>query len=96
MKLLILGGTVFLGEFLDECKAATGSDVRFTWVGDTFVPEDEANFQPWAPDEYIGISTVNCNKAFAAGLTFRSPRETVRDTLAWKTAVLQVTRCVRG
>ncbi len=37
-------------------------------------------------DEYIGISTVNCNKAFAADLTFRSPRETVRDTLAWKTA----------
>lgn len=75
-----------IGEFLEECKAATGSDVRFTWVGDTFVPEDAANFQPWAPDEYLGISTVNCNKAFAAGLTFRSPRETARDTLAWKTA----------
>jgi len=75
-----------MGEFLEECKAATGSDARFTWVGDTFVPEDEVNFQPWVPDEYIGISTVNCHKAFAAGLTFRSPRETARDTLAWKIA----------
>ncbi len=75
-----------MGKFLEECKAATGSDARFTWVGDSFVPEDEANFQPWAPDEYIGFSTVNCSKAFAAGLTFRSPGETARDTLSWKTA----------
>jgi len=75
-----------MGKFLEECKAATGGDTRFTWVGDTFVSEDEANLQPWAPDEYIGISTVNCSKAFAAGLKFRPVRETARDTLAWKAA----------
>ncbi len=75
-----------MGKFLEECKVATGSDTRFTWVGDTFVPEDEANLQPWTPDEYIGISTANCNKAFAAGLKFRPARETARDTLVWKAA----------
>lgn len=75
-----------MGAFLEECKATTSSDARFTWVGDTFVPEDEANFQPWAPDEYIGISTVNCSKALATGLTFHSLTDTVRDTLAWKNA----------
>ena len=75
-----------MGQFLEECKRATDSNARFTWVGDAFVPADDANFQPWAPDEYIGISTVNCSKALTAGLTFRPLTDTLRDTLAWKVA----------
>jgi 2'-hydroxyisoflavone reductase len=75
-----------MGEFLEESKATTASDARFTWVGDTFVPEDAANFQPWAPDEYIGFSTVNCRKAIAAGLAFHPLSDTIRDTLTWKNA----------
>ena len=72
-------------QFVETCKSATGSDTRFTWVGDTFVPED-VNFQPWVPDEYAGMRDANCQQAFADGLTFRPLAATVLDTLAWKVA----------
>jgi len=72
-------------QFVETCKSAIGSDTHFTWVGDTFVPED-VNFQPWVPDEYAGMRNANCQKAFADGLTFRPLAATVRDTLAWKAA----------
>ena len=77
-----------MGQFLETCKSESGSDVRFAWVGNAFamslMEEQEVNLQPWAPDEYAAFSTVNCKKAFNAGLTFRPLAETVRDTLAWK------------
>ena len=79
-----------MGQFLETCKSESGSDVRFAWVGNAFamslMEEEEVNLQPWAPDEYAAFSTVNCKKAFNAGLTFRPLAETVRDTLAWKAA----------
>ena len=78
------------GQFLEECKSVTGSDARFVWVSETFlgpiVEEQNVNLQPWAPDAYAGINAANCNKAFADGLTFRPLADTIRDTLAWKTA----------
>jgi 2'-hydroxyisoflavone reductase len=39
----------------------------------------------WVPetDDMKGFSAVNCDKAIAAGLTFRPLADTVRDTLAW-------------
>jgi len=77
-------------QFLEECKSVTASDARFVWVSETFlgpvVEEQNVNLQPWAPDEYAGINAANCNKAFADGLTFRPLADTIRDTLAWKTA----------
>ncbi len=79
-----------IGQLLDECQQVTGSDVHFTWVGETLAAqlmEDEiANFQPWVPDEYAGMKSANCQRAIAAGLTFRPLAETIRDTLAWKNA----------
>ena len=73
-------------QFLDVCKAVTGSDTRFTWVDEAFLAPilEEINFQPWVPDAYRGMRTTNCAKAIANGLTFRPLAETVRDTLAWK------------
>ena len=71
-------------QFLDECKAATGSDARFTWVSDAFLTKHEVDLPLYAPEEYIGFCTVNCSKAFADGLTFRPIADTIRDTLAWK------------
>ncbi|HEX6701435.1 MAG TPA: NAD-dependent epimerase/dehydratase family protein [Gaiellaceae bacterium] len=75
-----------LGRLLETCRAETGSDASFTWVDDRFLleagvaPRMELTFwMPGAP----GASTVDCTRAFAAGLTFRPLRETVRDTLAW-------------
>lgn len=75
-------------QFLEGCKSATGSDVRFTWVDDAFLGDilEEVNFQPWVPESYAGMRTTNCSKAFKDGLTFRPLSETVRDTLAWKAA----------
>ncbi|HEV7235308.1 MAG TPA: SDR family oxidoreductase [Ktedonobacteraceae bacterium] len=73
-------------QLLEECKAATGSDAQFTWVDEAFLDSilEEVRLQPWVPDAYMGMRAVNCNKAFADGLTFRPLAETVRDTLAWK------------
>jgi len=73
-------------QFLEECRSASGSDTRFVWVDEAFLADilEEVNFQPWVPDEYAGMRAANCNKAFAAGLTFRPLADTARDTLAWK------------
>ena len=75
-------------QFLEECKSASGSDTRFVWVDEAFLVDilEEVNFQPWVPEEYAGMRSANCNKAFAAGLTFRPLAATARDTLAWKAA----------
>ena len=73
-----------MGRFLDECKTVTGSDTRFTWVSDAFLTKHEVDLPLYAPEEYIGFSTVNCSKALTNGLTFRPLADTIRDTLAWK------------
>lgn len=79
-----------IGQMLDECRQATGSDARFTWVGEALaaqlMDDEVANFQPWAPEEYAGMRNANCQRAIAAGLIFRPLAETIRDTLAWKAA----------
>lgn len=71
---------------LEECRTATASDARFTWVGEALGADPEINFQPWVPSEYVGMNTANSKRAFAAGLTFRPLGITIRDTLAWKSA----------
>ena len=73
-----------MGKFLDECKIATGSDARFTWVSDAFLTKHEIDLPLYAPEEYRGARAVNCGKALADGLTFRPVADTIRDTLAWK------------
>jgi len=79
-----------IGQMLDECQQVTGSDARFTWVGDALaaqlMDDEVANFQPWVPEAYAGMRNANCQRAIAAGLTFRPLSETIRDTLAWKNA----------
>lgn len=39
----------------------------------------------WAPPQggMAGFMRINCQKAYAAGLTFRPLADTARDTLAW-------------
>ena len=79
-----------MATLLDSCKAVGGSDAQFTWVPDAFLEEQKAG--PWMelplwipatdPDE-VGFDNVNCQKAIAAGLTFRPLDDTVRATLAW-------------
>lgn len=79
-----------MGQFLDECRAVSGSDARFTWTGEAFardlMEKQLVNFQPWVPSEYAGMRSANCQKAYAQGLTFRPLAETIRATLDWKLA----------
>ncbi len=74
---------------LETCRCISGSDARFTWVGDQFLSAE--GVQPfvglplWVPDdpESIGIGALSTEKAVQAGITFRPLEETVADTLAW-------------
>ena len=78
-----------MGKTLDECKAVSGSDANFTWVPEQFLLD--RGVQPWMelplwlPEDgdHAGMNSVDCSKAFAAGLTFRPLAGTIRDTLAW-------------
>jgi len=75
--------------FLNDCRAAAGSDARFTWASDEFLTQQKVG--PWVelplwipntPDS-VGFARVDCSKAIASGLKLRPVPETVRDTLAW-------------
>jgi len=72
---------------LEQCKHVSRSDARFVWIEENFLLEhDVVPYQDmplWVPSEMIGFATVSSQKALAAGLTFRSLTETIKDTLAW-------------
>jgi 2'-hydroxyisoflavone reductase len=77
-------------QFLSACKRISESDARFTWVGGTFLLQN--NVQPWTempmwvPAEdptSAGIFSVNGEKARKAGLQHRPMEETIRATLYW-------------
>ena len=76
-----------LGELLETCRAVTGSDARFTWVGEEFLLERVEPYRGlplWiSGPEHEGFHRLDNRKAVAAGLTFRPFAETVRDTLDW-------------
>jgi nucleoside-diphosphate-sugar epimerase len=71
---------VSMGELL------AGADV--TWVTDAFLLEhgvgEWMELPLWLADpEWLGMHHVDVSRAVAAGLSFRPPAETVRDTAAW-------------
>ena len=73
---------------LDACSDVSKSDAKFTWVSDEFLQENEVGayveLPLWVPSEgFAGFSTVNCQKAFNAGLTFRPLKQSTVDTLEW-------------
>jgi 2'-hydroxyisoflavone reductase len=80
-------GEVTMGQLLDECRAESHSDVRFTWVGEKFLLEQGVGpwveLPLWLPEEYNGIFAASNDRAQADGLTFRPLSETVRATLLW-------------
>lgn len=82
--------TTTMADLLGTCRRVTASDARFTWVPDKFLNEQGAGawmeLPLWIPEdraEMAGFLRCSSDKAIAAGLTFRPPAETVRDTLAW-------------
>lgn len=70
---------------LQTCRDVTQSDARFTWLSEPFVTEQhlEADFPIWTPAEAVYFSTVDCARAIADGLTFRSLADTIQATLQW-------------
>lgn len=84
-------GSVTMGQLLDECKAASGSDASFTWIDEDFLAREQvgawSELPLWLPESEPGLKGfmyINCDKAIDAGLTFRPVAETVKDTLTWQ------------
>ena len=81
---------ISMGELLNVCKEASGSDADFTWLYDEWLLEH--NVGPWVemplwipesdPDA-AGFFSMDVRKAVEAGLKFRPIEETVRATLEW-------------
>jgi 2'-hydroxyisoflavone reductase len=76
--------------FLEACREASDTDARFTWVGEQFLLD--RGVQPWgdlplwipeSDERNRFFLAENCERALAAGLTFRPVAETARDTLEW-------------
>jgi len=74
-------------EFVYGMRAATSSDVTWTWIEDyDFLVENQVFFAiPWIIplDDNLGSQTINIDRAKAAGLTFRPVALTAMETLEW-------------
>jgi 2'-hydroxyisoflavone reductase len=76
-------------EFLQACADATGSDVVFDWRDDEFLLAHGCApyFAPpmWVPTTgpMAGLAAADVSRAVAAGLTCRSPIDTIGDTHEW-------------
>ena len=76
---------------LDECKSVSQSDAKLTWVTEDFLLRENvaawSELPLWLPEEAAphlkGFMFISPEKGIAAGLTFRSLSETIRDTLTW-------------
>ncbi|HZW10977.1 MAG TPA: NAD-dependent epimerase/dehydratase family protein [Phycisphaerales bacterium] len=78
------GGST-MGAMLDACKKASEQDPALTWVPAEFLESQQVSLPIWVPaeGEYAGFHTRSNAKAVAAGMTFRDPVLTCRDTLDW-------------
>lgn len=82
-------GPTTMAEMLYGIKAVTTSDAHFTWVPADFLAEQQvrawSDMPVWQPafGRTAGFMAVNCQKAYAAGLTFRPLAETAKSTLDW-------------
>jgi 2'-hydroxyisoflavone reductase len=88
--------TLHMAEFLEQARAALGSDAKFTWVEDyDFLSKHKIEEAiPWAmlKGNDDGMMSIRHERAEAAGLSYRPLAATVRDTLAWWSTVPQPRR----
>jgi 2'-hydroxyisoflavone reductase len=83
-----------MGALLDLSKRVSGADTTFTWASADFLKAhgmDEESAPPnaipiWTPPtgDSAGFALIQCERAKAKGLRFRSLEQTVRDTLEWQ------------
>ena len=80
-------GKIAFDAFVELCKSISGSDARLVWVDEEFL--DAHGVQLWSdlpmrvPAKSPGFSTRSTAAAMEAGMRFRGPAETIRDTLGW-------------
>ncbi len=78
---------ISMGEMLYGMKAITSTNTRFTWVDASFVVMNRlrpyTDLPVWMPPtgNSEGWARMDCSKAIAAGLTFRTLADTARATL---------------
>jgi len=79
--------TLTMERFLATCREVAGGKARFVWLDEQFLLERKvgpySELPLWVPERYHMFATVNCSRAFAAGLTIRPLAETVRDAFEW-------------
>ena len=81
-----------MGGMLEACKTVSESDASFTWVNENFLLQEKvaawSEMPLWMPKKAAphmkGFMFTNCDKAIAAGLSFRPLKETIRDVLTWR------------
>lgn len=75
------------GRFIDECLAADDGDTKPEWLPEAFLRDQGVDLGSelplYAPEDIPGAATVDCGRAIAAGLQFRTLGSTIEDTLAW-------------
>ncbi|WP_375766807.1 SDR family oxidoreductase [Archangium gephyra] len=78
-----------MGEMFAACKEVTGKDTKLVWVPGEFLlkngEDGEGALPIWAPafGAYAGMHLRSNTRAVQAGLKFRSPVVTTRDSLEW-------------
>ena len=77
---------------LRESKMVSDTDASLTWVSEDFLLQEKvtpwSEMPLWMPEEaaphFKGFMFINCDKAVAAGLSFRPLKDTIKDTLTWR------------
>lgn len=87
-------GHATMGELLEACVRATGSDAELRWTAPKTVLD--AGIEPWTElpvwvppgtDMHDALHAADVSRAVAAGLVCRPVEETVADTWAWLTSI---------
>src|SRR5262249_36213679 len=82
-------GGLPIGKLLAACKEAAKSDATFMWAPDDFLAAPQisgwGDLPVWISPRQPGggLTNLDVSRAVKAGLVFRSPVETARDTLSW-------------
>jgi 2'-hydroxyisoflavone reductase len=82
-------GVMDMKGLLETCRMVSGSDARFVWASRQFLEargvQAFSDMPVWVPraSEFAAAADADVSRAEAAGLTVRSMRSTVADTLAW-------------
>ncbi|MEM7164422.1 MAG: NAD-dependent epimerase/dehydratase family protein [Planctomycetota bacterium] len=76
-------------DVVTACQQAADSPATIIWASEEFLlAEDVAPWSDlplWVKQDQSAFALRSCERALAAGLTYRAIDETVRDTLAWAT-----------